>query len=80
MKNSGNTAEKDRHYICEIGRLFWGDDKQCYSADAVYNKVKSLIEAQPEDSADTKERCLRCDWCFEHHYSYCHSCGKNLRC
>jgi len=37
-----STASKDRHYICEIGRIFWGDNKQCYSADAVYIKVLSL--------------------------------------
>jgi hypothetical protein len=40
------TAENDRHYICEIGRLFWGDDKQCYAADAVYHMVQSLINKQ----------------------------------
>ncbi len=34
------TIEKDRHYICEIGRLFWGDNKQCYAADAVYREVQ----------------------------------------
>lgn len=38
------TAEKDRYYICEIGRLFWGSSKQCYAADAVFREVKRRIE------------------------------------
>lgn len=33
------TAQLDRHIICEIGRLFWRDNKQCYSADAVYETL-----------------------------------------
>jgi hypothetical protein len=40
----GSTAEKDRHYICEIGKLFWNEDKQCYAADAIYRKVKELLK------------------------------------
>jgi len=46
------TATKDHHYICEIGRLFWGDDKQCYAADAVYRKVKSFLK---QTESNTKE-------------------------
>lgn len=38
------TAEKDRHNICKMGRLFWGDNKQCYSGDAVYRKIKEMIK------------------------------------
>lgn len=38
-----DTAEMDRHYICEIGRLFWGNNKDCYAASAVYRKVKSSL-------------------------------------
>lgn len=38
------TAEKDRHYICEIGRLFWGENKQCYAADAVFREVIRRME------------------------------------
>jgi hypothetical protein len=38
------TAQKDRHYICKIGALFWGNDKQCYAADAVYHMVKKLVD------------------------------------
>ncbi len=44
------TAGKDRHNICKMGRLFWGDSKQCYSGDAVYRKVKTLcggVKTQP---------------------------------
>ena len=44
------TAIEDRHYICQIGRLFWENDKQCYSAFAVYRKVQKYVkqhEAQP---------------------------------
>lgn len=37
------TAAKDRHYICEIGRLLWGDNKQCYAADAVYRAIKTKL-------------------------------------
>lgn len=49
------TAEKDRYYICEIGRLFWGDNKQCCAADAVFRMVKKLIDSQTQHTnpADT---------------------------
>ncbi len=47
-----STAEKDRHYICEIGKLFWGDNKQCYASDAVYRKVKSLLESDRPNEQD----------------------------
>lgn len=36
------TAQLDRHTICEIGRLFWGDNKQCYSANAVLIAVQEM--------------------------------------
>ncbi len=42
-----NTAEKDRYYICKIGQLFWGNDKQCYAPDAVYRKVKESSPRLP---------------------------------
>lgn len=38
------TADLDRHTICEIGRLFWKDRHQCYSADAVFREVKKRLE------------------------------------
>lgn len=50
-KHIKSTAEKDRHYICEMGRLFWKDDKQCYAADAVYRKVKKLLEQEDNDES-----------------------------
>lgn len=37
--------KRDRHYICETGRLFWGDNKQCYAPDAVYRKVAEIRKA-----------------------------------
>ena len=40
-----NTAEKDRYYICEIGRLFWEDNKQCYDSSAVYHEAKKRLQA-----------------------------------
>ena len=54
------TAAKDRHYICEIGRLFWKDNKQCYAADAVFREVKRRL-AQQEDTAD--EKTAHCPYC-----------------
>ena len=51
-----NTAEKDRHYICEIGRLFWGEDKQCYAGDAVYRKVKSLFSESLQVDEDEQSK------------------------
>jgi len=42
-----NTAEKDRHYICEIGKLFWKNNKQCYAGDVVYNKVREILLKLP---------------------------------
>ncbi|HAX96517.1 MAG TPA: hypothetical protein DCY35_08365 [Prolixibacteraceae bacterium] len=58
-----NTAEKDRYYICEIGRLIWGDNKQCYSADAVYAAIKNKLrvidpERNPEQSPDNSDKPL----------------------
>jgi len=43
------TPAKDRHYICLMGKLFWGDDKQCYAADAVYWQIVALLKRQEED-------------------------------
>lgn len=39
---AGTTLAHDRHALCEIGRIFWGDDKQCYAADAVSYHVLQL--------------------------------------
>ncbi|KKM14263.1 hypothetical protein LCGC14_1707890 [marine sediment metagenome] len=47
------TAEHDRHMICEIGRLFWGDSKQCYSADAVHRQVVALLG--PDHTSNPKK-------------------------
>lgn len=33
------TAELDRHVICELGTILLGTGKQCYSADAVLRAV-----------------------------------------
>jgi hypothetical protein len=38
-------AQRDRDAIYRIGRL--GDNKQCYSADAVFRKVAALARQQP---------------------------------
>ncbi len=46
--STDSTAENDRNRICEIGQLFWGDSKQCYSADAVYREVKARLKSVPE--------------------------------
>jgi len=40
------TAANDRSIICKIGQLFWGNDKQCYSADAVLRKVIELMQKE----------------------------------
>ena len=56
-----STAEQDRHYICEIGRLFWGNDKQCYAPDAVYRKVKSLLEKECSIQSKLKPACQLID-------------------
>jgi hypothetical protein len=42
------TAEKDRHAICEIGRLLLGDNKDCYSADAVLREAKNILAKKPD--------------------------------
>ena len=41
-----STAANDRNVICEIGRLFWGENKQCYSADAVLRAVKDILDGK----------------------------------
>ena len=72
------TAEQDRHYICEIGRLFWGDNKQCYSAYAVFRRVKRFVEsqAQPQDSAGS----LTCPKCGMPHMIVTEKCRADISC
>jgi len=52
-------ARLDRHTICNIGWLFWDEDKQCYSADAVYRKVKVMWNAARSEP-DTPEDRMTC--------------------
>jgi len=73
MSEFKTTAEKDRHYICEIGRLLLGDAKQCYASDAVYRAVRSLIGKQG-DAADGLT-CGHEDRPWFHKGKPCPKCG-----
>jgi hypothetical protein len=39
------------HWINEIARLFWGDDKQCYAPDATFRMVESLKQRVTQQAA-----------------------------
>ena len=39
-----------------MGRLFWGNDKQCYSADAVFRKVQELLSQEEKFKDKEGER------------------------
>lgn len=47
------------------------------TVDSIVSRLRYAL--QQSNSADVKPRCDSCDWCFEHFYNYCKSCGKNLR-
>lgn len=62
--NSKTTAEKDRHYVCLMGNLLLGGDKQCYAADAVYRQVQTLTDMR-DRLADMKRSLpwmIMCAW------------------
>jgi len=82
MKEFKSTAQKDRHYICEIGKLFWGKDKQCYAPDAVYSQVLHLIKqvkTQPVIKADADKKACCSRFGVTHPaYSFCGYCGRKI--
>lgn len=49
------TAQSDRHIICEIGRLFWGDNKQCYDGGAVLRELRKRMQFVVSKSSDVED-------------------------